>query len=415
MNHVDSTAANSGAPKIVNVRSVVRNFLAVAIVFIMVASAFFTVVANARADGPPTIWTSKPEYVPGEQVIVYGTGFSSGPITLNFSHSDWGVQSFDWSVGYNGEFTYPDYTAGWVTNATEPVVVGAYQNGVLIASTTFLDPEVTVLAWSLDPNTVWQKGDIKGYFEDDTIPFEVTISNQGVGSDVTVTLGFDFVDPGPPIVLGIDYLTQYNLDPPLPPFNTYANSSAPFTVDPTVGTITHQDRVLPNVLESGEIIQVWTFTLHFTSSKDALVKFGAHLALTKLPNILGASYYPGSSLHVDIISTVPSFDKGNRDVPIPTNRKQILTPPHIELTKECSKENVVKGDTITFTICASNTGEGDATSVVLDDSLPLQLDYTAGSTKISTTAHPIYVAFSDPDMSKGTNHLEWNLPDIPGT
>src|SRR4030042_5020185 len=120
--------------------------VALAIVFIMVATSFFTAVVNAE-DEPPAIWTSQDEYAPEETVYLYGSGWIPlVPLTLTLSHSDLGVKTFYATPDSYGQFVFDDYVAEPVINVTEPVVVTAlqvYLGGELSAVREFYDPAVS--------------------------------------------------------------------------------------------------------------------------------------------------------------------------------------------------------------------------------------------------------------------------------
>ena len=62
-----------------------------------------------------------------------------------------------------------------------------------------------------------------------------------------------------------------------------------------------------------------------------------------------------------------------------TDTAGVSNGPAIELTKSMTPGNVQAGDTVTVTITYSNTGLGDATNVVITDTLPAELSYVANS------------------------------------
>ncbi|HDP96239.1 MAG TPA: hypothetical protein ENN25_00895, partial [Euryarchaeota archaeon] len=219
-----------------------------------------------------------------------------------------------------GKFVCDDYVAEWlIENVTTPVNVTAtqvYKDQVLVAYTEFMDPGVYLEGYTLKPQLRFTSGDIKGYIEGDSVPFMAVFNKNQLGgaSTINVSIGVDFIDYNSPIMptYGIDFLTQYWLNPPASPFNTYPNSSAPFQADPGHGTVTNQHRSA-NIYDEGgkQVVQVWNFTLNFAPGVTAAkVRFGAHLALTDIPNgKLGAAYYPGSALHVRIVN-VENGDAG---------------------------------------------------------------------------------------------------------
>ena len=84
MNQSSPDAANSIDR---NVGRKLVTAVAFAVVFIMVATSFFTAVVNAD-DEPPAIWTSQDEYAPGETV------YSSEAVGFRFDTGDDNSHSF---------------------------------------------------------------------------------------------------------------------------------------------------------------------------------------------------------------------------------------------------------------------------------------------------------------------------------
>ncbi|MCU0852877.1 MAG: hypothetical protein MUC90_06485, partial [Thermoplasmata archaeon] len=356
--------------------------LAVLIVFVMIATPFAAVAGDVTE---PTIWASKDQYVPDEVVTIYGEGWQKYVyVTLEFEHPDFleALVFEDIMVDLYGRFAFDGYVSESLIHWETPVTVTATQyfnEEVLTATTWFQDPAAYLQGYTINPVERWTTGDIKGYNEGDSVPFQAVLNKAQLGVDtVSMTIGVDYQDLNPTEPpYGVDYLTQYWLDPPLPPYNTYPASSEPFGVLASEGTITYQEQ-LPDQIDEGtnQIIQVWTFTFTFApTAKVAHIMFGAHMALTTGPHHLGASYYPGSSLHVRIVEMTPSevSDEGNRDVPIALG--QLLMPPEMVLEKwvepaaEPDPQDFLPGETITFTIHWTNIGQAQATCVELWDSL----------------------------------------------
>ncbi|MBU0479352.1 DUF11 domain-containing protein, partial [bacterium] len=324
-----------------------------------------------------------------------------------------------------GNFACNNYTAEGVVHWSIPVQVTAtqIQGGVAVtASTQFYDPAITLEGYTLRPNPGWTAGDVKGYNEGDSVPFKVKLEKNAFGPNVTVTLGFDYRDANTS-TYGIDYLTEYNLEPPASPFNIYPSSSTPFWVSPSEGTITDQSFVDIR-FDSGASrdILVWQFTLQFaTGVSSATVRWGAHMAVTDIPNnYYGASYFPGSSLHVRIVDLDPPTNQGNRDVPIALGGAYpVLTPPNMTLDKWVEPllvpdpQTFKIGDTITFTIRFSNIGQADAKCVLIDDYLPSVVAYVSGSSVLWTSENPAHLTF--PPAQQTSTWLEWGPTAWRGT
>ena len=371
---------------------------AVLIVFVMVSTAFVAMTARAE-DVPPAIWTGMDEYSPGDVVNIYGEGFAKWvPVNIVIEHPDLEPKTFVVTPDLYGRFVCNDYVAEELSyNPQLPVNVTATQtvDGMeLVAFTQFMDPAAYIEGWTLRPHAKFTTGDVKGYLEGDSVPMIVVLNKRQLGypDEVTVAIGVDFIDTTPLHIptYGIDFLTQYWDPTPSPPFNTYTNSSMPFFVDPSQGTITSQQR-LPNIYDEGKhlTVQVWEFTMSFAAgARSAVVRYGAHLAITDLlAEKPGASYYPGESLHVRIVELTPPKDEGNRDVPISLD--QVTCQPEMDLEKIGDPYYVSEGDIITFTVHFSNAGGCVATCVNLWDILEPAAEIIPGTFLYWDDSNPV--------------------------
>ena len=411
--NVDSTNA-------VQTKRMFARLMAVLVVFIMVSTAFVAVLA--RAEGTPEIWTSKDEYSPGETVEIYGGGFVKWvPVTITVSHPDIVEKTFVATPDLYGRFVCNDYVAEIVKDYSTPVTVTATQvleGGNNVATTQFYDPAAYVEGWTLMPHQRWTTGDVKGYNEGDSVPMIAVINKKQLhgANVVTMQIGFDFYNKTPTEgAYGIDYLTQYWLNPPAAPFNTYANSSSPFYVNPAEGALSGVHRVADNVYDQGwkMTVQVWELTFTFaTGATSATIRFGAHLAVSDPDSgIKGASYWPGESLHVRLVNMDPAVNNGNRDVPISVN--EVKGPPEMELMKECDPEVVLEGDTITFTVHWMNLGEAPAYCVRLWDELPWSVDLVSGSFLYNDSSNPLPMPPIPGPVETGTG-WQWDIGMVPG-
>ncbi len=417
MNYVDSATMERIAPRTGIVYNVSKKFLALVIVFVMVASAF--AVLNVSGQTEPAVWPSEDSYVPGETVEIFGEGWQPfGLVTIEMAHPDFETVTYVVWADVYGKFVCSNYTAAGVEQWETPVTVTASQvqgDVTVTATTTFLDPAVTISGYTLMPHLKWTTGDIKGYNEGDTVPYKVKLEKKFFGNTVTVTLGFDYYNAIHD-AHGVDYLASYHIEPPTSPFNGMPPSDNPFWVSPSEGTIT--DQVFIGILEdtTRHIDELqWQFTLEFASGAcKATVRWGAHLAVTDLSaDYRGASYWPGESLHVKIISLDPSSNQGNRDVPISVGR-DLLQPPEMTLEKTCNPTIVVPGDTITFTITWSNIGQADATCVILTDTLDWVGAIIPGSFLFWTSENPVKMAPSPGPVVSGQS-FTWNIGYWRGT
>jgi len=359
----------------------------VLVVFVMVSTS--AVALLSHAEDVPAIWPSSDVYAAGETVVILGSGFVKWvPVTITLEHPDIVTRTFTETPDMYGNFVFDNYVAEEVAYATSVKVTATQvlQEGDRIATTEFWDPPTFLAAYTLQPFTHWTKGDIKGYFEGDSVPMNLTLDKKHLDNadTVVIILAFDMIDPdGSQVddVNLIDFLTNYSLQPPAAPFNTLGPTDEPFSVgSPSEGYLSDVARLDDYYNASSHRTEMWwTLTFHFYPDVDlARIRFGAHLAVTDLsiPK-LGASYAPGESLHARIQYMDPEGDKGNRDVPISVG---ISRPPCMELDKSVTPTLVTDPDqVITYTIDWVNCGQADASCVVLWDKLPWIVDLVPDS------------------------------------
>jgi uncharacterized repeat protein (TIGR01451 family) len=378
----------------------------------------------ASASEVPEIWTSKEMYVAGEAAVINGTGFVSGtPVDIVITYS--GELMFAGSSAViDGAFGNADYIVPAVEDTSIPFLVVASQSVYGLEATTFFyEPPLTIWhqAWDAGEDW-WQKANIRGYNEADSIPWRILVTSDGSPGyeTVSVVMAFDRenLPSGAIPYLGFDFLTHFDqfdvYGDPIPPFNIYPISSTPFSLSPTSeGQITSQVRIDDLYLPAENKVQMrWQFTIEFDPAHgdvapyEATVWCGAHLAVTALPVQYGASHYPGASLHGRIDSTDPWTDPGNADLPV--DIRGVFMPPNMELAKECDPTVVAKDDTISFSLMLSNLGEAQAMDIDLEDVLPSVLSinptsFTYRDTADSTPRNPVpYPTVIDPQ------HFEWN-------
>ncbi len=185
----------------------------------IVLLAILLLTSTVQAAPVATIWTDKPDYAPGETVIIFGADFlTKKKITVSVTRPDETTDS--WSLR-------SDASGGFTTEYRLDGIVGIYQvtatDGTSTAATSFTDGNREFDQCRNDTNNddvrdpcVWITGSInKGksaYREADSVAFRIWLDGLVPGSTHTTTIRYDFTKKttGGVIVLGYDYLTDPN-------------------------------------------------------------------------------------------------------------------------------------------------------------------------------------------------------------
>ncbi|MEM2294205.1 MAG: SdrD B-like domain-containing protein [Nitrososphaerota archaeon] len=255
--------------------------------------------AGAKGSEPePRIWADKSDYSPGETATIYGEGFTPNTtIAITIQRPD------------NSEDTLcaeSDSKGGFIAIYQLDGIEGEYTVTAKdkygrTATTKFTDCSsgaitIELYGYTLEPNPEWTKGVVKGYLEDQRIPFKIEVkSKKSVSYNLNVTVHLDYNSA--------DY--GYGLDA-VQNFTMWRNgvSETPNIAGPS-----------PDGWEDGGKIQQLQFSWSFNINKDddCTLYFEAHVAI-------GAHNYPGARIHVHIhsVASNPStpVSQGNKDVPV---------------------------------------------------------------------------------------------------
>ena len=156
------------------------------------------------------------------------------------------------------------------------------------------------------------------------------------------------------------------------------------------GAITGTSAITHDVAPAATGSDFASITVTFDAARsDGQVQllFGGHLAAGFGPRgwgaNLGAGSINGGPYHIRV-TAVDGASIGNRDNQIMSNA---ITPlPGLALTKTTSTPVITAGDTASYTINLANDGEGDATGVVITDSLPAGVTWTDNSASCTVTS-----------------------------
>ena len=263
----------------------------------------------------------------------------------------------------------------------------------------------------------WTSGELKGYSEGDVVPIKIILYDGG-SHEGTVTVGFEWgygLLPTPEL-RGYDRVVMYNEDDdatvdPEPPYNVPHDpvSGGPFCTDTTKGTITEQTHV--GLVQDGfRIWDEWTVKVSFLDGNTPIDIRAGGLLFTSTDTQMGASWFPGASLHVKLMEK-----GGANDLPINV-LSGVLTPPIMQLHKFVRPDKGAAGDILQFEVELINMGQANANLVSLVDFIPMYLlngvvEYQAGSSVWWDSRGLTIDPFPDPTIisSPPAVELTWDL------
>jgi uncharacterized repeat protein (TIGR01451 family)/fimbrial isopeptide formation D2 family protein len=262
-------------------------------------------------------------------------------------------------------------------------------------------------------DAAWQNGDLNGnnsaYNEGDVVPFRLAIEGLAAGTH-TIHINYDFTAGG---VEAYDFLATWNATEhpglcdaggggvsslcagglgsadtmafPSDPFEPQGDTQAGLTVagaetfsavsrqltmyGGTITTITGPTHTGPT---GGNSTGDFVVTFNTVGSDGAvLFAWGGHLAesaywTTKTGGYNGASQISGAPWHM---RTQQLDGSGNKNQDRSIQPSAIIPLPALAIEKSASKSNVSPGETFTYTITVSNTGDATASPVVITDNL----------------------------------------------
>ena len=235
-----------------------------------------------------------------------------------------------------------------------------------------------LFGWTIGQQEGWTHGSVKGYFEEEYIPFKYEGNRLAAGATETVTVYFDYKNGS---VLGIDQVKTEGSYKPL-------NSSQTFHF----GVAGAQDWsvVSSGTTEGGGSADTYYYVTWEVAGNNApfTITFGAHLAR-------GSHAWSGASLQVRV------GRDGDKTVSIMVNEilyHDLSFSKTVNNGSECASAH--EGDSVVFTLTASDAGNYGGSAIVTD-TLPAGLQYvgvTSGP-QPSTVTH-------NPD---GSTTLVWNI------
>lgn len=377
-----------------------------AAVLLFFSMVLVTPLAVAEA---ASIWTDKKDYSPLEPVKISGKGFAGKScLLLEIVWPTDGKTILVVRTDENGGFTVV-----WKNEKVEGTyTVNAYYCGSdkSVATTTFTDTspgggqstqsqnniQYTLEGLTLSPHVEMTTGNLKGWNEDDWIPFRLTITGRP-GSSVSAAIALEYTNGDG---YGIDgfascFGTSYppkpcgsgstpssgNLWEVLVEGNPVSITSASFT---KIADATYIVFTVPGPLiipGDGTLEITWAAHLARGGSANLICSPGSPLypcEPSTIPIGKGASSYPGASL--DVRGGEPPT--GDKTVPIQNVRSAVPTGPVISATK--TVESVTWTRAITYDWSVEKSASPDSLELELGESKTVHYTITITRNVVST-------------------------------
>src|SRR6185503_12623092 len=393
--------------------------------------------------------TDKPDYSPGQTVIITGSGFWPNEIvTLQVVHIDGGAEGGEghepWNVAADEE---GNFTSQWFVSPDDSLgatfLLTALGNGSgLTAQTTFTDKPAANLDQCANggvngpfvqcTGAAWQNGNLNGnqahYLEGQTVPYRAVFSDLTAGATYTATIQFDSTQDGKHAT---DYLMTFNAteataDPCTGSGAPNCTSDTfPIPLDPSVsGAGVIQQGSQNFTIYNGTITAVSPYTLTGTyagtsktsiivtftptASGIAVIAWGGHIS-TRIDWGVGNSAIAidGAPYHMRLIgftcSNVANCSVGNQDRSLAAGA--IFFPAILNITKvtDPTPQQTAK--------LFSYTGTGtDLSNFSLDDDPNTGTPKTKSFSLTNTTLRTIVEADPGPEFDL-TNIVCNQIPD----
>jgi hypothetical protein len=301
--------------------------------FLLILSAT-AIVPNTGAEGTATIWTDKPDYYPGDTVTIFGAVFlPDNTVLIKVTRPDYSIDSWTVTSDAGGYFTttyqLDGMTGTYLVLAIDPVT------DQTLASTSFTDStQSTLEGWDIEPPKIgWTTGNVKGWREDDWVPYHFKIKGLAKNTDYHIVIAVDYFLPDPSGTYyydstagwyGIDAQRDWKYAP------TYNDDN------PMSGTsITPDMKVVPI---PGFYEAQYTWHVNTGGSTELTLWWENHIAI-------GAHNWPGAKIHVRT-----EFG-GHSDVPI-----EVVARAPSTTTTELSAETITLGQSVTDTATVTDGG-----------------------------------------------------------
>jgi hypothetical protein len=164
------------------------------LILVLVVLAVLPVLVSAgQVDGGgAVIWTDKQDYSPEQTVSIYGSGFKARAyVTVSVTRPDGHVD--EWGVLSDG---YGAFIASYQLDGITGTYYVTGTDGTSTATATFTDQAAvsfTLEGLTLSPHIKMTTGAVKGWLEDEWVPFRLTITNKGdTDKSTPVTIQLDY-------------------------------------------------------------------------------------------------------------------------------------------------------------------------------------------------------------------------------
>src|SRR2546426_2464343 len=274
-----------------------------------------TPLASSEGFFYPTLRSDKPDYAPGETVTLMGEGWQPNEtVTINIHES-------------SGD---PDTNLTATAGATRAVSNSEFQMNLLDRGVKFtatargltsgwtaqakftdapLPSNVQLRQWETKPTGNWITGNLgtnnSDYEEGETVPFQLDVGGLSTsGNPYTFSVCRDFQSG---TKRGYLFLAPFNTSRAAAAGGTITSTNGPFSgVNITINSFTEVGG--QGACQAGH--RETQVSINSTGATTAFVLWGGHLASPIDPGVgagNGASSYPGSSLHMQLLS--PNKDR----------------------------------------------------------------------------------------------------------
>src|SRR3989442_6241759 len=274
-----------------------------------------TPLASSEVFFYPTLRSDKPDYAPGETVTLMGQGWQPNEtVTINIHESSGDPDTnLTATAGATGAFSNSEFQMNLLDRGVKFTATARGQASGWTAQAKFTDAplpsNVQLRQWETKPTGNWITGNLgtnnSDYEEGETVPFQLDVGGLSTsGNPYTFSVCRDFQSG---TKRGYLFLAPFNTSRAAAAGGTITSTNGPFSgVNVTINSFTEVGG--QGACPAGH--RETQVSINSTGTTTAFVLWGGHLASPIDPGVgagNGASSYPGSSLHMQLLS--PNKDR----------------------------------------------------------------------------------------------------------